>query len=452
MLLSVLAIILVFGAIVLVHEFGHMLAARSVGVVVPDFSIGMGPSLVSIKWGGTRFHLSAVPIGGYVRIAGMEGDSADAPGAPQDEVVYPIHATWQGKNGFQKAWMLVAGPLANFVLAFIVMLVMGFIGFPANAVMIGTVEPGMPAEQAGVLPDDIVLEIANREITSVSSFAAVIQEHLDEPVPLTVLRDNETLELTVTPSLIEGFNDDKASIGVALGEVIFATTIVALVPPKTVGYDLGIRTGDVITHVNRQPVSNGYEVFFSLAAFDKDFNPVDGEGNPLSADDAEPVQLSVERDGATREIALPGDTTLVSLGIQFQPRLEHLPLGESLLRSLTDAWQMFASVFFMLKALFTKVGFESITGPVGIVSLIGQSAHGGPYVFLQIVVLLNLVLGVINLLPLPALDGGRLVFVGLHGIGIHVPEKREAMIHALGMVMLLGLIGLITFTDILAFF
>jgi len=121
-------------------------------------------------------------------------------------------------------------------------------------------------------------------------------------------------------------------------------------------------------------------------------------------------------------------------------------------RSLNNVWQMFTSVFLMLRALFTKVGIESITGPVGIVALIGQSAHGGPYVFLQIVVLLNLALGVLNIMPLPALDGGRLVFVGLHGIGIHVPEKREALVHAVGMVMLLGLIVLITFTDILAFF
>jgi regulator of sigma E protease len=95
---------------------------------------------------------------------------------------------------------------------------------------------------------------------------------------------------------------------------------------------------------------------------------------------------------------------------------------------------------------------RSISGPVGIARVIGQSAKSGLYQFLQIVMLININLGLLNLLPLPALDGGRLVFVALGGIGIRIPEKREALVHAIGMIMLLGLIGLVTLTDLRSLF
>jgi len=138
--------------------------------------------------------------------------------------------------------------------------------------------------------------------------------------------------------------------------------------------------------------------------------------------------------------------------VAFKPELSRLPLGESVSRSLEDAKNMMIGMFYALRMMFTEHGAKSVSGPVGIASIISQSAQSGWYTFLQIIILININLGLLNLLPLPALDGGRLVFVGLGGIGIKVSEKREALVHAVGMVMLLGLIGVVTFTDILAFF
>jgi regulator of sigma E protease len=189
-----------------------------------------------------------------------------------------------------------------------------------------------------------------------------------------------------------------------------------------------------------------------MADVDEDFNPVDADNNPIRSGEGQPVKLTVQRGGETLHFMMPGDTSFISLGVQFQPRLEKLPLGESLLRSLSDARDMVLLVMLNLKLIFTPQGAKSISGPVGIMALIGQSAQSGWYSLLHIVILLNVFIGVFNLLPVPALDGGRLVFVMLSGIGIRVAPQREALVHLVGMIMLLGLILVVTFSDILAFF
>jgi len=267
-----------------------------------------------------------------------------------------------------------------------------------------------------------------------------------------VQRGNEQLTLTATPRVIEGFNNKKASLGVAMREIFFATTRISLVPPKSVGYQQGLKVGDVVTHVNGEPISNGYEVLFNLAQFDENLNPIDSEGLPLGPDEGNPVSLTIDRHGESLSFVLPGDTTFVSLGVQFYPRLEKLPAGASLLRSLRDARDMVALIILNLRMLFTKVGVQSVSGPVGIMSLIGQSAQSGTYTILQIIILLNAFIGFFNLLPLPPLDGGRLVFVMLGGVGIKIAPQREALVHLVGMMLLLGLILVVTFTDIMAYF
>jgi len=450
MLLSILAIVLVFGLIIFVHELGHMLAAKACGVAVPDFSLGMGPSLYSLKLGETRYHLSALPIGGYASIAGLSGDLADAPGAPAAPT-YPTHATWQAKNGWQKALILVAGAAMNLVLAVVAMLAMGLVGFPVNAVVIETVEQGSPAAEAGLQPGDMVKSINGHAVADTTQFSALVRANRNRAIKLQVQRGKDTLELTATPRVISGFNDGHVSLGVSYGPV-FTTTTISLVQPKTIGYELGMRAGDKVTQVNGKPIYNGFELLFNLADFDQDFNPVDDEKKPLGPDDGTPIEITVLRDDHEMEFMLPGNTTIITLGVQFQPELEHLPVGQSLMRSLSDARSMMLAMLVSVRMMFTPQVAKTVAGPVGIMSIIGQSAQSGWYTFLQIVFIINLNLALLNLLPLPALDGGRLVFVALGGVGIKVPEKREALIHAVGMVMLLGLIGLVTFTDILAFF
>lgn len=454
MLIGILAIIAVFGLIVVVHEWGHMMAAKLCGVAVPDFAIGMGPSLASIKRGETRYHICAFPIGGFVRIAGMEGDDPvnDRARNRMDDAAIPYSATWQSKNGWQKTFILVAGALMNLVLAFVVILVMGLVGFPHNAVVIASVSPDSPAAEAGLLAGDHVLELAGKQITNNHQFSALVQAHRGQTVPLSVMRSGERVELSVTPRVMSGYNANKVSLGVGLGEVLYSTTTVSLVQPKSLGMDLGIKIGDRVTEVNGQPVDNGWDVYTALANIDADLNPIDADGNPIPAGGGTPVNIYVERGTETLSFTLPGDTTFVTLGLQFKPLLEKLPLGASIKRSLNEAYNMLVGTLYSLRLIFTRAGMQSVTGPVGIAQIIAQSSQSDWYTFLQMVVMISTIIGLFNLMPLPALDGGRLVFVALGGIGLRVSERREALVHAVGMFVLLGLMGLVTFTDILALF
>lgn len=454
MILSIIAVVLVFAVLVAVHELGHMLAAKACGVAVPDFSIGFGPRLFGFKRAETEYNVRAIPLGGFCAVAGMGDDPADAPGAKIDSAQFPASMLFQNKNKWQQSFILVAGAGMNLVLAALVALSMGFVGFPVNAVVIQSVAAGSPAAAAGLIPGDWIQEIDGERLSSTERFAEIIRGGAGSELELQVKRGEELVSLAVIPQVREvpGYEAGQASIGVSYAP-IFTTTTISLVQPKTVGYTQGLKIGDKVTHVNGEPVYNGFELLFALAAFNEEtLEPVNAAGQPLSPEGLTPVLMTVDRGGQPVEISLPGDTTMISLGIQFQPVLEKLPPAQAIVRSIADAKSMTVAMLMGFKMLFTPQGVKSVSGPVGIMSLIGQSAQSGWFTFLQMVILINVNLALLNLLPLPALDGGRLVFVALKGIGIRISQEREGLVHMVGMVMLLGLILLISIVDVAALF
>ncbi|MDQ3023051.1 MAG: RIP metalloprotease [bacterium] len=473
MLLSVLAILFVFGVIVIVHEWGHMMAAKSCGVAVPDFALGMGPSLWSFHWRGTRYHICAIPIGGFVRIAGLEGDDA-LPGTKRereklkgenllvdegsdgssDEITPPAEnwRTWRQLNGWQKAFILVAGPLMNFALALVIIFIMGGIGFPQNAVLVSAVETGSPAEQAGLQAGDLVTQVGGERVGNSRQFAAIVHAYKDRALPLTVVRGGEALNIEARPQVIDGYNKGKVSIGIAMADQSYLTNEVGLIQPKSLadqriettgGEKFRLSVGDRITAIDGEPLSNGLDLISRMAEIDEN-------GIVLKPAEHEFTLSVARKDGSEHTFVVPADTSIITLGIQFKPELQKLPVAESFTRSLEDAKIYMIGMVWGMKMLFTKEGAKSISGPVGIVRMIGQSAQSGWHTFLFVFMLINLNLGLINLMPVPALDGGRLVFVALNGLGIRINEKREALVHAMGMVLLFTLIGLVTLTDVLA--
>jgi regulator of sigma E protease len=484
-IISFLAVILVFGLIVFVHELGHMLAAKACGNAVPSFAIGMGPSLVSFGKGETRYHVCMFPIGGFVTVAGL--DSEDDPAiAPERK--------WSARNGWQKAFILVAGVTMNFLLALVTVLVMGMAGFPQNVVRVAQVMPGAPGAIAGLKLGDIITAVDGKRFIGSRQFTAIIRANNNKPLTLTLYRDGKEQQLTATPMVMQGFNSGHPSLGLSLAEDLYSTTVISLIQPKTVGDELRLQVGDRLASINGEELANGWDLLRGLPLFDPEsLEAIDTQGRPIPKGGGEPVHLVIERpakatgftfnaqgiavDGAGKplvmrgtlnnqpprllsetggqsriEYVLPGDTTAISLGVMFKPKLLRLPFGQSIQRSMEDGAVMMVGMLYGFKLMFTEQGAKSISGPVGIVKMIGQSARSDWYTFLQIVLLINLNLAILNLLPLPALDGGRLVFVALAGIGLRVSEKREALVHAIGMVLLLCFIGLVTFTDVLALF
>lgn len=512
--IKAITVILEFGLIVFIHEWGHMMAAKRCKVAVPTFAIGMGPSLFSFQLGETRYHLCAFPLGGFVKIEGLVDDghvpdkhtaevlsTSSETASPQEAQLENVTASelpqkesgvkrWQDINGWQKSFILVAGPLMNIFAALVTIFIMGQIGFQVNDVMISGIEDNMPAQTAGLQAGDIVHSVNGSPIENSQQFIFAVQHSGGQAVRIGISRVGEQLELTATPRNRENFNDGKLSLGVVLQEVMRSTNVVSLVPARSSGYSAGLRVGDRVVAMDGKPVSNGLDVLLAMAPFNpttyepEDYygHALDAEGYPLATDGQRlgisddgylidtsgekliseqngkameaqvfgPINLTVERGTEQQELTLPAATSMISAGMNFKSDLLRLPFKRAIIRSLEEAKYNLLGIMDGMRALFTKEGARSVSGPIGIFVLIGQSASSDLYTFLMMFMVININLGILNLMPFPLLDGGRLVFVALKGIGLRITEHSEATVHFIGSLILIGFILYVSFFDVAA--
>ncbi|MCB1218447.1 site-2 protease family protein [bacterium] len=507
---NALAVVAVFGLIVFIHEWGHMMAAKRAGVAVPTFAIGMGPSLFRFTLGETEYHLCLFPLGGFVKIEGMVDDGHMPAADPQpiraigeeDKPLDPETISemekkrrkywkhWQDINGWEKASILIAGPVMNILAALLTIFVMGQIGFQVNEVMINGVEEGMPAQESGMQAGDIIRSINGTVVEDSQQFIHAVQASGGEQLSIGVVRQGQEIEIAAMPRTRDNFNEGKLSLGVVLTEVMKSSNVVALVPARSSGYSAGLRVGDRVVELNGEPVTNGLDVLLAMAPFNEanyeaqDYygHPLDEEGYPLNeqgerfrisaeglllgtdgqplkseitgepmeADIFGPLNLKVEREGEIKAVTLPAATTMVSGGLNFRPDLVRLPFGRAVSRSLDEAKYSMLGILDGMRAIFTKEGSKSVGGPIMIFNLIGQSASSDIYTFLMMFMVININLGILNLMPFPLLDGGRLVFVALKGIGLNISEHSEATVHFVGSLILIGFILYVSFFDVLA--
>ena len=514
-IVKALTVILEFGLIVFIHEWGHMMAAKRCGVAVPTFAIGMGPSLFSFQLGETRYHFCAFPLGGFVKIEGLVDDghipdnkahvteiaasgpddehggvSAESPKISEMLEQRSRGRRWQDINGWQKSFILVAGPMMNIFAAIVTIFIMGQIGFQVNDVMISGLEDNMPAKEAGLQPGDIIKTVNGSAVENSQQFIFAVQHSGEQPITLGISRQGESLDISTSPRSRDNFNEGKLSLGVVLQEVMRSTNQISLVPTRSEGYAAGLRVGDEVVAMNGKPVSNGLDVLLELAPFnatsyepedfyghalDEEGYPLDEQGRRLGISDADyllsasgepllsetsgepmeatvfgPMTLTISRNGEQHEVTLPAATSMIGAGMSFRSDLLRLPFSRALVRSLDEAKYSALGILAGMRALFTREGARSVSGPIGIFTLIGQSVSSDFYTFLMMFMVININLGLLNLMPFPLLDGGRLVFVALKGIGLRISEHSEAMVHFVGMLILFGFILYVSFFDVLA--
>ena len=341
--MNILIAILVFGLLVFIHEFGHFLAAKAGGIKVLEFAIGMGPRITSFEKGGTKFSLRLIPIGGFCSMLGEDEDNDD-PDA------------FNNKSVWTRIKVVFAGPLFNFLLAFVLSLILiGAVGY--DPAVIYSVEPGMPMAEAGIQDGDIITRMNGSAITFSRELSSDLMVHpiTEEPVDFVINRDGEKLSFTVTP--------------VKDGE----------------SYRLGF------TYSVNQRVRTG--------------------------------------------------------------------LGKTILYSVKEVGFQIQNVVRSLGMIFTgQVSLQEVSGPVGIVDIIGETVEetksdGALIVLLNIIniaILLSANLGVMNLLPIPALDGGRLLFLLIEAVrGKPIDKEKEGWVHTIGFILLMILMVLVFFNDIM---
>ncbi len=459
------AVVFVFGLIVAIHEWGHMVAAKLSGVAVPDFALGMGPSLVSREWRGTRYHLCLLPLGGFVRIEGLEpeGSIEESSSRTSDGLFVAKGKSWNDATSLQKAFMLLAGPMMNIVLAVVIMLLMGFTGFPVSKVRIVSLLPDYPAIQAGFMVGDVIESVAGQKIERSSQVAKLIQSGNGEPVEMVLDRGGKQIVVSPTPIKLPEDQGGNLGFGFTMKDAQL-TNVINLIETKKAGYSLeptpaspvqkpGLKAGDKLLAVNGEPVTDGLDLYFQLP-----LGAMDGvEPEEIDGQDSQPIEIGIERDGQVLGFIIPAGTDMLGLGIGFSPMLQKLPPLQSIERAFGDGMAMMYGMYMGMKMMYKARDGASIGGPVAITNIIAQSTQTGAYTFLLIMFLINMNLAILNLLPLPALDGGRLVFVGLNAFlnfffRRSIPQRIEAMVHSVGMMGLLGLIVLISFYDFKSLF
>ena len=424
--LSIIIAILVFSVIIIFHELGHFLLAKRNGIAVTEFSLGMGPRLLSKVIGETRYSLKLFPIGGSCMMVG-EDDDDDSQGS------FNRASVWA------RISVVAAGPIFNFILAFIfAMIITSVIGYDPSTVL--QVEEGSPAQKAGLQEGDVITEFQGRHISIGRDLELYMTLHglQDENVTLTYERDGEEHEISYTAdsqtSYLLGFYYNITEGEPEVTQVMLDGSMM----------EAGVQAGDIIREINGVKISTGQDIQDYIAA-----NPLDGSE----------ITLGIERNGDIRQISItPKMTKQVDSGFVYNLYREKTNFPGVIKYSAVEVryWitSTIESLVMLVKGQFTV---NDLSGPVGIINVIGDSyeeakTEGTVMVWMQMLywaILLSANLGVMNLLPIPALDGGRLVFLIIEAIRRKkINPNVEGMIHFAGFVLLMVLMVFVMFNDI----
>jgi len=353
MITNIVSFVIVLGVLIFVHEFGHFIFAKLMGVGVEKFSLGFGPRILGKKVGLTDYRLSAIPLGGYVKMVG------EAPDSELEPSMVPL--SFSHKSVLKRSLIVFAGPCFNFLLSVVVFF--GFFiisGLPMMMAEVGTVQDGMPAQEAGLQAGDRVVSVDGESVTQWDDMAGLIQERGDHPLVLEILRNDAPLKVTVTPKKMPSKN--------VFGEDIHK-------------YVIGITASNAFT-VKHMGV----------------------------------IESLVE--GVVRTCGIV-KLTIVSVG----------------------------------KMMTGSLSAKNLGGPIMIAQLSGESARAGITNFIFFIALLSVNLGILNLLPIPILDGGHLLFFAIEAVGRKpVNLKMREVAQQIGMFVLILLMVFVFYNDIARMF
>ena len=426
--MKIVIAIIIFSIIIIIHELGHFLLAKKNGIVVTEFSLGMGPRILSHQGKSTRYSLKLLPLGGSCMMLG------------EDELLEDENA-FNKKGVWARISVIAAGPIFNFLLAFVfAIFLVGMLGY--DPAIVTVVKQDLPAANSGLLEGDLITKINGESISISREIDTYMLFHpiSDKAISLTYKRDGKSYTTKVTPVLKKnymlGFNYTANAQEAKIEEVVKEYPL----------SDAGIKSGDIITKINDADIRMGSDISDYFAE------------NPLG-DNA--VTVTYQRAGNEYSASVtPKMSEAYTLGWgynSYRTGAEKNPVKVLKYSFLEVKFWIQTTVGSLGQMVVGKVSKDDIAGPVGIVDMIGDSYEAGKqvgilYIFLSMAnmcILLSANLGVMNLLPLPALDGGRLVFLFIEAIrGKPIAQEKEGMVHLIGFVALMVLMVFVLFNDI----
>jgi regulator of sigma E protease len=418
--------LIVIGVLVFVHELGHFIMAKHAGVRIEKFSLGMGPKIIGFKKGDTEYVLSALPLGGYVKMAGENPD--EKPTGALDE--------FQAKTVWQRAKIAAMGPLTNIVLAFIIMPFVFMVGtYSEGPARVGYVEKGSPAERAGFMAGDVIGEINGRGISDWTRALTLIAVNPDTDVTVIIERQGEKKTLTLRPEMAT-----ELKIGTS-GLVPDMPAEIGKLKPGFPAEQAGVMVNDKILAVDGKTIYHWLQ-FSTLVR--------DSTGSKLT--------LTLERNGLRMEkiVAPKEDGGRQVIGVEPAMRLVFRKYGffESLRLGFDKTVESVDLTFITLKKLVTlDLSIKTLGGPVMIAQMSGQAATAGLSAFLSLLALISISLGILNLLPIPVLDGGLLLFLAIEAVR-KKPLSRKVMevSQSIGAGLLITLFAVVSYNDVMRMF
>lgn len=415
-ILYIIAAILILGVLIIVHELGHFLVGKKLGFKILEFGIGFGPTLVKWERKEIKYSIRLIPLGGFVSFFGEDEDNPNDPRAMNNMPWYKRFLT------------LLAGPGFNILFAMVIAFVL-FASSGYSTPVIQSINQNAPLAQTQAAGGDAIIAINGVKVTTSEQFNALMNEAHGKPVVLKLRRGEETFDVTTA-----FYKDYDRTLGITVREQNGSRPIVNSVAEQAPLASADIQAGDVIARINDKDVATVAELNEAVAGLAEDS-----------------FRMTLVRDGKTFEIESSVMKTEVQrIGVTLLYQSRPMPVGEALVESLKADWDVSVQIFSFLGQLFTgRADLSMVTGPVGTIGQMSDMVSAGAQaggnalfvIILNLMWAISLNLAIFNLLPIPALDGARMVFALLEGIR-KKPVKREleAKIHAIGFMLLIAFV------------
>lgn len=423
---TIVAFLIVFGILVFIHEFGHFFMAKLVGVKVEVFSFGYGKRLIGFKKGDTDYRLSLIPMGGYVKLLGEGMFEKDREISPDD---------FMAKTRWERFLILVMGSVMNIILAIVLVAILNMAGvtvpeYQDQTPIIGWIDPGSPAEKAGLMVDDQILKINGRTVKTWHEVEIAVGSKPDRLITVEIKRGDEILQVPLKTDKVTKYEMGYAGFRAKI------LTQIMMVNPGSPAEKAGLQPGDIILAVNGQPV------FF--------YNFVKKiEENP-----EKPLVLTVERQGKTLEVTVTPrkEGNVGKIGILQGPKsiTKKYSFFPAFAQSFKENARNTFLVINFLKDLFTgQASTRQLGGPIEIASFSYAAMKMGLLAMISWIAIISLQLGILNLLPIPVFDGGQIFVLLIESIIRRdlSPKMREIWMQ-IGFVIFIFIIVFVILNDI----
>ena len=440
--MTVLSAIVLLGILIFVHELGHFLFAKKLGVRVLKFSLGFGPKLIGRKYGDTEYLVSAVPLGGYVKMLGEE--SGDEMKEDDKPFAYNYQPVW-------KRFLIVfAGPVFNLFFAAAIFFFVFLSGIPVPKPYVGKVMENSPAAAAGLMTGDRIAAVSGNTVSGWDDIDASVNKSRGERLLFKIEREGRLIELSVTPEKKTGkniFGENTEVIDIGIMPLLYPE--VGEVMKNTAAEKAGIKKGDRIVEIDSAPIKTWHDMTEII------------HGSP-----EKPLRLKIKRDENFLELTVtPGKKTFkYPDGTEKQIGLIGIgPAGNNVIKKYNPlkaaslgvkrTWDMVVlTVVMVIKLIQRIIPADTLGGPIMIFQMAGQQASLGAMNFFVFMALISINLGVLNLLPIPVLDGGHILFLGIEAVRRKpLSEKVIMTAQKIGLAIIITLTAFAFYNDIVRF-